>query len=54
MAGRRLATPSRIQDDVRALERISVSAGVRGCQVILAVDALAACTAGQFAELCRK
>ena len=33
--------------------RISVSAGVRGCQVILAVDALVACTKAKFADLCR-
>ena len=35
------------------LERVSVSAGVRGCQVILAVDALVACTKAKFADLCR-
>ena len=30
-----------------------VCAGVRGCQVILAVDALVACTKAKFADLCR-
>ena len=46
--------PTYIQADAEHLERISVSAGVRGCQVILAVDALAGCTKAKFAELCRE
>lgn len=46
--------PTYIQADAQELERISVSAGVRGCQVILAVDALAGCTKAKFAELCRE
>ena len=52
--GMKKAFPTFIQEDARALERISVSAGVRGCQVILAVDALAACVKAQFANLCRE
>ena len=46
--------PTYILADAQELERISVSAGVRGCQVILAVDALAGCTKAKFAELCRE
>ena len=46
--------PTYIQADAQELERISVSAGVRGCQVILSVDALAGCTKAKFAELCRE
>jgi Cys-tRNA(Pro)/Cys-tRNA(Cys) deacylase len=47
------AFPTFIQEDAELLERISVSAGARGCQVILAVDALVKCTRASFAELCR-
>ena len=46
--------PPFIQMDAEGLERISVSAGVRGCQVILAVEALSGCTKAQFAQLCRE
>ena len=42
-----------VQEDAQNLERISVSAGVRGCQVILSVDALVTCTKAVFAALCR-
>ncbi len=52
--GMKKAFPTYIQADAQALTRISVSAGVRGCQVILAVDALADCTRAVFAELCEK
>ena len=52
--GMKKAFPTYIQADVQALERVSVSAGVRGCQVILAVDALIGCTRAAFAELCRE
>ena len=52
--GMKKAFPTFIQQDAQALDRISVSAGVRGCQVILAVDALARCTGAKFAELCRE
>lgn len=52
--GMKKAFPTFIQQDAQVLDRISVSAGVRGCQVILAVDALARCTGAKFAELCRE
>ena len=52
--GMKKAFPTYIQEDAQGLDRISVSAGVRGCQVILAVDALAGCTKAQFADLCRE
>lgn len=51
--GMKKAFPTYIQEDAQLLERISVSAGVRGCQVILAVDDLAACTGAVYAQLCR-
>ena len=52
--GMKKAFPTFIQEDAELLERISVSAGVRGCQVILAVDALMGCTNAKFADLCRE
>lgn len=52
--GMKKAFPTFIQEDASQLTRISVSAGVRGCQVILAVDALCACTRAGFAALCRE
>ena len=52
--GMKKAFPTFLQQDAQNLERISVSAGVRGCQVILAVDALVGCTRAQFADLCRE
>ena len=52
--GMKKAFPTFLQEDAELLERISVSAGVRGCQVILAVDALMECTNAKFADLCRK
>ena len=52
--GMKKAFPTFIQQGAQALDRISVSAGVRGCQVILAVDALVGCTKAQFAQLCRE
>lgn len=51
--GMKKAFPTFVQEDAQSLDRISVSAGVRGCQVILAVDALCSCTHAQFASLCR-
>lgn len=51
--GMKKAFPTFLQEDAQQLERISVSAGVRGCQVILAVDALVSCTRASFAALCR-
>ena len=52
--GMKKAFPTFVQEDASQLTRISVSAGVRGCQVILAVDALCACTRASFAPLCRE
>ena len=52
--GMKKAFPTFLQQDAQSLESISVSAGVRGCQVILAVDALVGCTRAQFADLCRE
>ena len=52
--GMKKAFPTFLQRDAEGLARISVSAGVRGCQVILAVDALMQCTRAAFAELCRE
>ena len=52
--GMKKAFPTFIQEDAELLERISVSAGVRGCQGILAVDALMGCTNAKFADLCRE
>ena len=52
--GMKKAFPTFLQEDARALERISVSAGVRGCQVILAVGALVSCTRATLAALCRE
>lgn len=52
--GMKKAFPTFLQEDAQLLERISVSAGVRGCQVILSVDALVACTSAKFASLCRE
>ena len=52
--GMKKAFPTFIQQDAEGLERVSVSAGVRGCQVILAVDALMNCANAKFAELCRE
>ena len=52
--GMKKAFPTFLQQDAQNLERISVSAGVRGCQVLLAVDALVGCTRAQFADLCRE
>lgn len=51
--GMKKAFPTFLQEDAKGLERISVSAGVRGCQVILSVDALMQCARAAFAELCR-
>ena len=45
--------PTYIDESAQSLERISVSAGVRGCQVILAVGALMTSVNAKFAALCR-
>ena len=51
--GMKKTFPTFVDSAAQHLERVSVSAGVRGCQVILAVDALVACTKAKFADLCR-
>ena len=52
--GMKKALPTFVQEDAKELDRISVSAGVRGCQVILAVEALMSCARAEFAALCRE
>ena len=51
--GMKKAFPTYIQEDAQLQERISVSAGVRGCQVILGVEDLVRCSGAQYADLCR-
>ena len=51
--GMKKAFPTYIDSACRQQERISVSAGVRGCQVILPVEALIGCTGAVIADLCR-
>lgn len=51
--GMKKAFPTYIQIDAQEQPRLSVSAGVRGCQVILATGDLIAQTRAQLAELCR-
>lgn len=46
--------PTYVDESAQGLERVSVSAGVRGCQVILGVEALMAACHGTFAALCRE
>ena len=51
--GMKKAFPTYIDSAALSQERISVSAGVRGCQVILSREALIACTGAAVADLCR-
>ena len=51
--GMKKVFPTYIDSAALAQERISVSAGVRGCQVILSREALIACTGAAVADLCR-
>ena len=51
--GMKKAFPTYIDSACRQQDRISVSAGVRGCQVILPVEALIGCTGAVIADLCR-
>ena len=51
--GMKKAFPTWIDRACEAQERISVSAGVRGCQVLLSLQALMDCTRAQLAPLCR-
>ena len=52
--GMKKAFPTYIDRACTSQERISVSAGVRGCQVILPVQALIDCTGATVADLCRE
>ncbi len=52
--GMKKAFSTFVQEDAKSLDCISVSAGVRGCQVILAVDALMDAIRAAFAPLCRE
>ena len=45
--------PTYLDEAAREQPRLSVSAGVRGCQVILATEALMVCTHASYAPLCR-
>ena len=49
--GMKKAFPTFVDASARNQEKISVSAGVRGCQVLLATDQLLACVHGTLAEL---
>lgn len=51
--GMKKAFPTYIHLDAHAQPRLSVSAGVRGCQVILSTQDLIALTRAQLADLCR-
>ncbi len=51
--GMKKAFPTYLDEAAREQRRLSVSAGVRGCQVILATEALMACTRATYAPLCR-
>lgn len=52
--GMKKAFPTFLDADAQHLTRISVSAGVRGCQVILETEALIRCTGARMAVLCRE
>lgn len=52
--GMKKAFPTYVDVSAEALERVSVSAGVRGCQVILAVSDLLAVVGASLAPLCRE
>ena len=47
------AFPTYLDNAALSQERISVSAGVRGCQVILQREALISATQAHLADLCR-
>ncbi len=51
--GMKKAFPTYVDESCRTQPKLSVSAGVRGCQVILATEALLTCTKATVAELCR-
>ena len=45
--------PTYVDVAAQALDQISVSAGVRGCQVVMKVEALLACAHAEYASLCK-
>ena len=45
--------PTYLDESAAGLDRLSVSAGVRGCQVILSPQDLMACVPIKLAPLCR-
>lgn len=51
--GMKKAFPTYLDNAALSQERISVSAGVRGCQVILQREALISATQAHLADLCR-
>lgn len=46
--------PTYVQAEAQTLPTVSVSAGVRGAQVLLTPDALLSMTRGQYAQLCQE
>lgn len=51
--GMKKSFPTYVDESCREQPRLSVSAGVRGCQVILATDALIDCVKATIVPLCR-
>ena len=45
--------PTFVDEDIELIDRVSVSAGVRGCQVILAAEDLLRLTGARVGALCR-
>ena len=45
--------PTFVDEDIALIDRVSVSAGVRGCQVILAAEDLLRLTGAKVGALCR-
>ena len=45
--------PTFVDEDIELIDRVSVSAGVRGCQVILAAEDLLRLTGAKVGALCR-
>lgn len=51
--GMKKAFPTYVQEDAQLLDRMGVSAGMRGMQVLLSPDDLMRCTGAVYADLCR-
>ena len=51
--GMKKTFPTYLDESAAGLDRLSVSAGVRGCQIILSPRDLMACVPMQLASLCR-